>query len=180
MASHLRSRREVLQDAALVAAAVLASCGRCSRPDAKRARVLDERESSALRAACSRLVPSDDGPGAIEAGVLDYLDAQLALPSFAVFRRELKAGVNALDLVAVSRFGAPFAALPAGGQDQVLARVQAGDGSGEDFDASHFFDVLLTFTLEGMFSDPVHGGNRQRVGWALIGLGPHGGTHGHE
>ena len=33
-----------------------------------------------------------------------------------------------------------------------------------------FFTLLLTFTLEGFFSDPVYGGNRDGVGWRFIGF----------
>jgi gluconate 2-dehydrogenase gamma chain len=36
--------------------------------------------------------------------------------------------------------------------------------------AKAFFDLLLTYTIAGFFSDPVHGGNRGMVGWTLIGF----------
>ncbi|MFW6068470.1 MAG: gluconate 2-dehydrogenase subunit 3 family protein, partial [Chloroflexota bacterium] len=32
-----------------------------------------------------------------------------------------------------------------------------------------FFHVMRRYTSEGMFSDPVYGGNRDMVGWRLIG-----------
>ena len=37
---------------------------------------------------------------------------------------------------------------------------------------AHFYDTLLTFTLEGFLGDPVYGGNQHRVGWALVGFDP--------
>ena len=39
----------------------------------------------------------------------------------------------------------------------------------EPFEAAQFFHVLRRGTMEGMFSDPVYGGNRDMVGWRLVG-----------
>jgi gluconate 2-dehydrogenase gamma chain len=33
-----------------------------------------------------------------------------------------------------------------------------------------FFDVLLKMTIEGFFSDPVYGGNRDMVAWRMVGF----------
>jgi len=33
-----------------------------------------------------------------------------------------------------------------------------------------FFDFLLQNTIEGFFWDPIYGGNRDMVGWKLIGF----------
>ena len=32
-----------------------------------------------------------------------------------------------------------------------------------------FFDALRAHTIEGVFSDPAHGGNRNFAGWRLLG-----------
>jgi gluconate 2-dehydrogenase gamma chain len=44
-------------------------------------------------------------------------------------------------------------------QDQALERIEA----------TTFFQLLRTHTIEGMFCDPVHGGNAGMIGWQLIG-----------
>jgi Gluconate 2-dehydrogenase subunit 3 len=49
-------------------------------------------------------------------------------------------------------------------RDQRQGAGQAGVG------AKAFFDLLLAYTIAGFFSDPVHGGNRDMVGWKLIGF----------
>ncbi len=146
----------------------------CARTGESRgALTFDAREWGVVEAATSRLVPSDDGlPGAREANVVGYIDRQLAEPHFAVFKREFEAGVSALELVAAAKFGARFLEVEPAQQDEVLTAIQAGEGSTGDFSAEHFFQVLLTLTLEGLLCDPVHGGNRNEAGWKLIGYVP--------
>jgi gluconate 2-dehydrogenase gamma chain len=38
------------------------------------------------------------------------------------------------------------------------------------FDGKSFFDLVLQNTMEGFFADPVYGGNRDMVGWKMIGF----------
>jgi len=39
-----------------------------------------------------------------------------------------------------------------------------------EIEATHFFALLRQNTIEGMFSDPIHGGNVDMVGWQLVGF----------
>ncbi len=43
---------------------------------------LTDEEYTILKSVCSRLIPSEDGPGATEAGVVDYIDILLGAFSF--------------------------------------------------------------------------------------------------
>jgi gluconate 2-dehydrogenase gamma chain len=162
---------------AAVAGSALAWIPACRRGCAptespRAARTFDEREWAVVEAAASRIVPTDDLPGAREANVVGFIDAELASPHFAVFRREFEAGVSALELVAAARFGARFLEIAAEDQDVVLRAIQDGEGSAGDFSAAHFFQVLFVLTLEGLLSDPAHGGNRDQSGWKVIGYFP--------
>ena len=56
--------------------------------------------------------------------------------------------------------------------------VEAQDALLEDFKTSkpqsgeaHFYALLVVLTLEGYLGDPSYGGNKDRVGWALVGFG---------
>lgn len=40
----------------------------------------------------------------------------------------------------------------------------------EGVSASSFFELILTNTIEGFFSDPIYGGNRDMLGWRLVGF----------
>jgi gluconate 2-dehydrogenase gamma chain len=53
-----------------------------------------------------------------------------------------------------------FAALNAEQQDARLREIER----------TAFFALLRRHTIEGMFCDPMHGGNRGKVGWELVGF----------
>ena len=59
-----------------------------------------------------------------------------------------------------------FAGLDAAKQDEILTTAEAGKLDG---DPGGFFVTLLQQTREGMFSDPIYGGNVNFAGWDLIG-----------
>jgi gluconate 2-dehydrogenase gamma chain len=138
-------------------------------------RFFTETEALIVAAAASRIFPSDDsGPGAREAGVSIYIDRQLAgsygrdrfrytEPPFEdapavlgyqgkhtpreIYREGLK-GLKGFHLLAPAE------------QDKCLRQIES----------SVFFAFLRQNTIEGMFCDPVHGGNAGMVGWQLVGF----------
>ena len=138
-------------------------------------RFFTESEAEIVAAACARIFPSDAaGPGASEAAVVIYIDRQLAgpygrdkfrytqepfehsVPEHGYQGREsprevYRAGVATL---------AGFAALTPERQDEKLRSIEK----------TMFFQLLRTHTIEGMFSDPLHGGNAGMTGWRLIGF----------
>lgn len=131
--------------------------------------VLDAAQWETLRAACARLIPTDADPGANEANVAGYIDAQLTTSQIGSFKGEILAGLRKLDELARAEGGQAFAALAGEAQDRILQRIQRGvrlEGSRQG--SRHFLLVLLTLTLEGFLCDPVYGGNRDEVGWKLL------------
>lgn len=120
-------------------------------------------EYAILKAAVDRLIPSDElGPGAAEIGVQVYIDRALgdrkaaSLPAY-------QAGLKALDVAAGS---GGFVALSPVQQDELLKMTEAGKLPGGP---EGFFAMLLQDTREGMFCDPIHGGNANFAGWDLMG-----------
>ena len=67
-------------------------------------------------------------------------------------------------------YGRRFHALKAQEQDEVLRALELGKIALESLSSKLFFDLLLRNTEEGFFSDPMYGGNRDKVGWKLIGF----------
>lgn len=52
--------------------------------------------------------------------------------------------------------------------------VETQDGKLKEIERSRFFQLLRQHVIEGMFSDPMHGGNAGLIGWQLIGFpGPY-------
>lgn len=137
-------------------------------------RFFTEQEALIVAAAAERIFPSDEsGPGAREAGVVIYIDRQLAgpygkdryrytQPPFEDGRPELgyqgKATPREIYRETIKTLEG-FDRLAQGRQDDILAGIES----------TVFFQLLRTHTIEGMFCDPVHGGNAGMIGWQLIG-----------
>lgn len=117
-------------------------------------------EYAVLTAAVGRIIPTDDlGPGAIEAGAQIYIDRALA-GRYAASLPMYQQGLAALDAASGG-----FAAAAEADQDATLTSAEAGELA--DLPES-FFATLIEHTRQGVFSDPIHGGNREFIGWDLI------------
>jgi len=130
-------------------------------------------EHDLLTAIVGRLIPADaGGPGAVEAGAVTYIDRALAGP-LSGSREAYRRGLAALERYARSSRGGSFRELAPTDQDSLLIDVETGaaTGSGAGFDGSSavFFALLRAHTWQGTFGDPYYGGNRNFVGWDLIG-----------
>ena len=131
-------------------------------------------EARIIQAAAERIFPADaSGPGATEAGVVIYIDRQLAGPygrdkyrytkppfveSVPEHGYQGKESPREIYRSGIQGLG-NFAELKPAEQDAKLKSIQT----------TNFFRLLRQLTLEGMFSDPMHGGNSGMVGWQLIG-----------
>lgn len=126
-------------------------------------------EENTLDALVARIVPGDEqDPGAREAGVVTYIDRALAGP-YAQWQLGYREGLRLVGLHARSRHGKGFDELPAADQDAIVAELEAGAVPGfPDGEAAAFFGMVWAHTIEGMFCDPAHGGNRDAVGWKII------------
>jgi len=115
--------------------------------------VLDAGERAALDAAADRLVPADEhGPGAVEMGA--------TVAALRALDDDLRAQLPAVR-AALHALGGGFATAGAAAQDAALARLQEAEPAA--------FGVLRSLVLEGVFGDPVHGGNAGHSGWRLLG-----------
>ncbi|MDF3043402.1 MAG: gluconate 2-dehydrogenase gamma chain [Thermomicrobiales bacterium] len=128
----------------------------------------NEAAAETIEAATARIFPSDElGAGAIEARAVIYIDRALAGP-YASLADLYRRAIAALDTVSQARYGARFAALPPERQDAVLHAMEQGELAEQGVPAA-FMPLLVRHTREGMFCDPAHGGNRDLVGWRLLG-----------
>jgi gluconate 2-dehydrogenase gamma chain len=143
-----------------------------SKPPAGPMMNLTAAETELLSAMVDRLIPSDElGPGALEAGVLRFIDRALSeADSDAV--ESYRAGLAALDRYSRYTRRAPFLELSARDRDSVLLDLQTGGatGAGVGFQGSSgsFFNLVKSHTWQGMFGDPQYGGNVGYAGWDLL------------
>jgi len=121
-----------------------------------------------LSAVCERLLPRDQDPGAIDLGVPTYIDAMMVTPALASVREMLSKVLPIIDKESKKKFaGKAFADIAASEQDSILDTWQHGSESRQ-----HFFDVILSLTMEGAFGDPKYGGNVGGRGFDMIGFRP--------
>jgi gluconate 2-dehydrogenase gamma chain len=132
---------------------------------------LNVEESDAIAAFAERLMPGEPGkPGATDAGVLNYIDLALA-GAYADQREFYRHGLAQLDAYCRKTYNEPFAKLPSARQDEVITALEQGKAEGFTWpSAQAFFNTLRTHTIEGMFADPVYGGNKDFAGWRLVGF----------
>jgi gluconate 2-dehydrogenase gamma chain len=152
----------------------------------------DAREATFIEPACERLIPSRSaGMGGAGSHVAHYLDRQLS-GVWGAGERLFREGtwqpgsepnvpapftpgtlfhnaLGAINLLFEQR-GTAFSALSADAQNRFLARLQTGGVELDGAPARVFFDLLLRMTVEGFFSNPLHGATRDRVAWRVAGF----------
>jgi gluconate 2-dehydrogenase gamma chain len=176
----------------------------------------DEHQWVTIEAAMSRVIPTDDQPGAKEAGTVEFLDRYLSGIGFVyakpdgsgfeqldgkraeawqqridILREKYVQGIEELDRRSRAQFDADFARLTAEQQDQILAKMERPEQQTDVEEAQataafapvepamqqtsaeidlDFFPLLTLHTRQGFYADPIYGGNKDRVGWKLIGF----------
>jgi gluconate 2-dehydrogenase gamma chain len=132
---------------------------------------LNDDDAATVTAFAERIMPGAQGkPGATDAGVVNYIDLALA-GAYADQQDFYRRGLAALDAHCRTTSGKPFVQLGAAQQDDVITALESGKASGFTWPtAQAFFNTLRTHTMEGMFADPVYGGNKDFAGWLLVGF----------
>jgi gluconate 2-dehydrogenase gamma chain len=130
----------------------------------------NDEQAATVAAFTERLMPSAPGkPGANEAGVLNYIDLALA-GAYGDLQDFYRRGLGQLDAYCSKAHGKPFARLTAAQQDEVIGALEQGKATEFTYPtAQAFFNTLRTHTMEGMFADPLYGGNKDFAGWRLVG-----------
>ena len=196
MAKHDASRREFLKRAAVgagVAAGATASAGlvpvaaaepqmnhmegAASAPGqqhptgAEHGAFFNHADAATVAAITERIMPSDPGkPGARDADVLNYIDLALA-GAYSELQDFYRRGLASLDAYSRATHNESFVHLSPERQDEVLAALESDKAAGFNYPTGReFFSVLRTHTMEGMFADPLYGGNKDFAGWRLVGF----------
>jgi gluconate 2-dehydrogenase gamma chain len=113
-----------------------------------------------LDAIASQIVPSDETPGAHEAGAINFMDAALG-SFFAVHREEfLSQHMSFAADFAGRHGGASFARSEGERQIDYLQSIAP----------TPFFQSVRFLTVLGLLAHPKYGGNRDGVGWKLVGF----------
>jgi gluconate 2-dehydrogenase gamma chain len=154
---------------------------------------LNQTEAAFVAAAVDTLIPADDlTPSGSACGVAIFIDRQLAgaYGSGARLYRDgpflkgkpehgyqlaltprdyFRAGIAATNDWVRKRHGKDFDRLGEADREAALAEMEQGKAEFPGFSSKDFFEALLTITMEGFFSDPIYGGNRDMASWKMVG-----------
>ena len=156
---------------------------------------LNLEEAAFVEALVDHMVPADDlTPKGTDIGINIFIDRALAggwgkgerlymqgpwklgLPSqgyqLPLTPAQLyRAGIEATNAHCRKSYGKPFDRLDDKQREDVLVALSSGKLSFDNgLPARVFWTTLYQTVMEGMFSDPIYGGNRNKAGWRLIGF----------
>ena len=156
--------------------------------------VLTPQEVAFFSAAADTIIPKDElSPSGTECGVPVFIDRQLAGAYGAGARmyragpfikgipeqgyqlaltphQFFVAGVAAANDWCVKTYGKTFDRLDQPKRDEALKAMEEGKAEFDGFNSRPFFQQLLTINMEGFFSDPLYGGNRNKASWRMLGF----------
>jgi gluconate 2-dehydrogenase gamma chain len=152
-------------------------------------------EQAFIEPAIDRLIPPDAvGPSATQANVHVFLDRQLAgpfgrgdhyylggpwpkgVPEQGYQSRFSPAQLYRAAIPAIASYvsgefkSKTFKEISTAEQDTVLKGLEAGTIALSGVDGKAFFAMFLQNTIEGYFSDPIYGGNKDMAAWKMIGF----------
>jgi gluconate 2-dehydrogenase gamma chain len=155
----------------------IASAWLAAHPDQLRASLAHARDSAAaprpswevltadqaadVDAIAAQIIPTDDLPGAHEAGAVFFMDHSLATwahDQLDPFTR----GLDELNRDARQRW-------PGAGRVATLSRARQIELL-HAAESTSFFQMIRFFTVAGTFANPSWGGNRDKIGWQILGF----------
>ena len=163
------------------------------RPEPEGYVTLKGEEVAFFSAVADIIIPADElSPSGTDCGVVTFIDRQLAgawgggakLYRSGPFRKAkpeygyqlpltprefFAAGIVATNAWTRQTKGKDFDRLTQSEREDALKALEQGKAELVDFNGKQFFEALLEITMEGFFSDPIYGGNRNKVSWKMIG-----------
>jgi gluconate 2-dehydrogenase gamma chain len=155
---------------------------------------LNADEAAFIEAAIDTLIPADDvGPGARELGVAVFIDRQLAsgygrgdrlylqgpfiegTPEQGYQMRMtpselMQAGIADVNAHVLEKFQSSFDLLSQEQRAAVLTELERRQLALPTVPTGTFFELLYDLTMLGYFADPIHGGNKGKGSWKMIGF----------
>ncbi len=163
-------------------------------PDAEPFVTLTAPEAAFIVAAVDTLIPADElSPAGSDCGVAVFIDRQLGSAwgggakmyragpfakgkpeqgyQLALTPREFFAtGIAAANAWMRKTYGKDFDRLAPADRVTALKAMEDGKAEFENFSSRAFFVQLHGITMAGFFSDPIYGGNRDKIGWKVLGF----------
>ncbi|MBN1479602.1 gluconate 2-dehydrogenase subunit 3 family protein [candidate division KSB1 bacterium] len=165
------SRRQFLKQAASGFAGTVL-LGACAATPKSRWRFFTREEASLVDLITEQIIPTDDTPGGIEAGCLNFIDKQL-VGAYRRHQNEYRQGLLGLQNSSRGKFGKTFQELDWPEQTDVLDAIEAGDVEAADWSGvspQRFFQLIRDHTMQGFYGSPRHGGNKNYLSYRMLEL----------
>ena len=155
---------------------------------------LNPTEAAFVSAAVDAFIPADElSPSGTDCGLVTFIDRQLASAwgggakmyrsgpfqkgkpeqgyQLALNPKEFfSAGIAAANAWSHKTYGKEFDRLTSADRIAALKLMEEGKAEFVGLPSRQFFQALLTLTMEGFFSDPIYGGNRNMASWKMLGF----------
>lgn len=167
---HMSRREFVYSLAALASAPPVSLSAKAQQSDAPQGDPLDGPEMEILNLICEQIVPKDEFPGARELGVGVFIK-RLLKEAHPDWIKVYRSGLHSTEKSSINLYQKPFSEISFEQQTLLLKRMEQGDLSLTDwgaFPAEEFFAMVSSHTIQGFYSHPRWGGNRDRKAWAMI------------
>ncbi|HLH93910.1 MAG TPA: gluconate 2-dehydrogenase subunit 3 family protein [Xanthobacteraceae bacterium] len=155
---------------------------------------LTATEAAFVSAAVDAIIPADElSPSGTDCGLVTFIDRQLASAwgggakmyrsgpfqkgkpeqgyQLALTPKEFfQAGIAEANAWSHKTYGKEFDRLGSAQQIEALKAMEGGKAEFAGIPSRQFFQSLLTLAMEGFFSDPIYGGNRDKASWKMLGF----------
>jgi gluconate 2-dehydrogenase gamma chain len=124
-----------------------------------------DEEAQLIEALTNLIVPADDAPGAVAAGVVYYIDKQLAGP-LRRFEPVYRKTIPLFRSACLEQTGKEFIVLPFAAQTTWLRQSEPPLSPA----LASFFALVIDHTMQGFYGSPQYGGNRDEASWKMLAI----------
>ena len=162
------NRRDFIKSAGLAFGSVLLFPSCLRQTSTYRFFITDE--AKCIIAFCEQIIPKDESPGATDAGVIYYIDRQLA----GVFNYDqvtYRSGIKNLQAYCNKTASRSFESLVSAEQQKIMKMMESNQIKGTEWPdgkPGEFFNLILSHTMQGFYGSPIHGGNKDYMSFEML------------
>jgi len=163
------NRRDFIKSASLAFGSVLLFPS-CLKQSNTIYRFFTPEEARCIIAFSEQIIPKDVSPGATDAGVIFYIDRQLA----GVFNYDqdiYRNGIKKLQAYCKIKYSKTFELLTSDDQIKVMKMMETNQLNETEWpkgNPGELFYLILSQTMQGFYGSPIHGGNKDYASFKML------------
>lgn len=162
------NRREFIRSASLAFGSVLLFPSCLKQSDIYL--FFTQEEAKCIIAFCEQIIPKDISPGATDAGVIFYIDRQLA-GVFNYDQDTYRNGIKILQAYCKVKYSKTFELLTSDDQIRIMKTMESNQLNETEWTKgkpAEFFNLILSHTMQGFYGSPIHGGNKDYMSFQML------------